>query len=139
MRGLVATADGWWALHHRVDGSYDLDDIPLARTLGSAGFVQLLLRLRPGCGWLGRRPVAARVVKVLSARAVTVYLWHEVALMASVPLIDLMGDVPAPERHLPLDSPWLQFAVVRVLVAGAVVLVGWVEDVAARRRPRLVP
>lgn len=78
-------------------------------------------------------------MKVFNARAVTVYLWHEVALMAGVPLIDLMWNVPAFERHLPLGSTWLQFGVAWVLIAAAVALFGWVEDVAARRRPRLLP
>jgi len=136
---VLLAAGGWWALRHRADGSYDLDDIPLAQALWSAGFVLLLLRFRPACAWLGRHPVASRVVKVFNARAVTVYLWHEVALMTSVPLIDLMWDVPALEQHLPLDSVWLQFGVAWVLVAAAVVLFGWVEDVAARRKPRLLP
>ncbi|MFJ6465311.1 acyltransferase [Streptomyces sp. NPDC091387] len=136
---VLLAAGGWWALHHRVDGSYDLDDIPLAQALWSAGFVLLLLRFRPGFERLGRHPVAERVVKVLNARAVTVYLWHEVALMVSVPLIDLMWNVPAFETYLPLDSIWLQFGVAWVLIAAAVVLLGWVEDVAARRAPRLLP
>ncbi|MFD0024712.1 acyltransferase [Streptomyces sp. NPDC058382] len=136
---VLLAAGGWWALHHRVDGTYDLDDIPLAQALWSAGFVPLLLRFRPDAGWLGRRPRAERVVRIFNARAVTVYLWHEVALMVSVPLIDLMWNVPAFERYLPLESTWLQFGVAWVLVGVAVLLLGWVEDVAARRAPRVLP
>ncbi|MFJ7494040.1 acyltransferase [Streptomyces sp. NPDC097727] len=136
---VLMAAGGWWAFHHRVDGSYDLDDIPLAQALWSAGFVLLLLRFRPDFEWPARHAVADRIVKVFNARAVTVYLWHEVALMVSVPLIDLMWNVPALERDLPLDSMWFQFAVAWVLIAVAVVLFGWVEDLAAKRRPRLLP
>ncbi|MEV7869545.1 acyltransferase [Streptomyces sp. NPDC088124] len=128
-----------WAFSHPVDGTYDLDDIPLGQALWSAGFVLLLMRFRPDLGWLGRRPVADRVVKVFNARAVTVYLWHEVALMVSVPLIDAMWNIPAFERDLPLDSAWFQFGIAWVLIAAAVALFGWVEDVAAKRRPRLLP
>ncbi|MFC9429865.1 acyltransferase [Streptomyces sp. NPDC056987] len=128
-----------WAFSHPVDGTYDLDDIPLAQALWSAGFVLLLMRFRPDFGWLGRRPVADRVVKVFNARAVTVYLWHEVALMVSVPLIDAMWDIPAFERDLPLGSAWFQFGIAWVLIAAAVALFGWVEDVAAKRRPKLLP
>ncbi|WP_267899052.1 acyltransferase family protein [Streptomyces corynorhini] len=135
----LMAAGAWWAFGHRVDGTYDLDDIPLAQALWSAGFVLPLLRFRPDFGWLARRPVADRIVSVFNARAVTVYLWHEVALMASVPLIDLMWDVPAFERDLPLDSMWFQFGIAWVLIALAVALFGWVEDVAAKRRPRLLP
>ncbi|MFE3906073.1 acyltransferase [Streptomyces sp. NPDC059153] len=136
---VLMAAGGWWAFHHRIDGSYDLDDIPLAQALWSAGFVLLLLRFRPDFGWPARHAVADRIVKVFNARAVTVYLWHEVALMVSVPLIDLMWNVPALERDLPLDSMWFQFAVAWVLIAAAVALFGWVEDLAAKRGPRLLP
>lgn len=129
----------WWALGHPVDGRADLDDIPLAQALWSAGFVLLLLRFRPRFDGLVRRPVADRLVTVFNARAVTVYLWHEVALMAAVPLIDLMWEVPAMERRLPLDSLWWQFGVAWVLIAAAVACFGWIEDVAAGRGPRLLP
>ena len=129
----------WWALRHPADGSVDLDDVPLAQALWSAGFVLLLLRLRPRCGVLARHPVADRVVGVFNARAVTVYLWHEVALMASVPLIDLMWRVEVLERSGVLDSLWAQFAVAWVLIGVAVLCLGWVEDVAARRAARLLP
>jgi hypothetical protein len=60
-------------------------------------------------------------------------------LMTSVPLIDLMWNVPAFERDLPLDSMWFQFGVAWVLIAAAVALFGWVEDIAAKRGPRLLP
>lgn len=136
-------AGGWWALNHQVEGTYDLDDIPLAQALWSAGFVTLLLyakaRFEVDFGWLARLSFLDRIVTVFNARAVTLYLWHEVALMGSVPLIDLMWQVPAFERGLPLDSQWFLFGVAWVLIAAAVVLLGWVEDVAARRRPRLLP
>ncbi len=135
----LLAAGAWWAFHHRVDGSYDLDDIPLAQALWSAGFVLLLLRFRPDFGGLARHRVADRIVKVFNARAVTIYLWHEVALMTSVPLIDLMWNVPAFERDLPLDSMWFQFTIAWVLIAAAVALFGWVEDIAAKRGPRLLP
>ncbi|MFJ5100883.1 acyltransferase [Streptomyces sp. NPDC088554] len=135
----VMAAGAVWAVGHQADGTYDLDDIPLAQALWSAGFVLLLLRFRPDFGWLARRPVADRVVTVFNARAVTVYLWHEVALMVSVPLIDVLWNVPAFERYLPLDSQWFQFGVAWVLIAAAVALFGWVEDLAAKRPPRLLP
>jgi hypothetical protein len=93
-------------------------------------------------GWFGDlvlwRPVAG-TVGLLNARAVTVYLWHEVALIASVLFIDLMWQVPLFEAYLPLESPWLSYAVTWLLIAVAIVAVGWVEDLAARRRIRLWP
>ncbi|MFE0628046.1 acyltransferase [Streptomyces sp. NPDC058864] len=139
LAAVAMTAGGWWASSHQVDGSYDLNEIPLAQALWSAGFVLLLLRFRPGAGPTGRIRPLDRLVRIFSARAVTVYLWHEVALMLSVPLIDLMWRVRAFELYLPLDSTWFQFAVAWVLIAVAVLLPGRVEDLAAGRPPRLLP
>jgi hypothetical protein len=135
----VMAAGGWWAFHHLSGGSYDLNEIPLGQALWSVGFVLLLLRFRPRMDWLGRIRPLDRLVSVFNARAVTIYLWHEVALVISVPLIDLMWQVRAFELSLPLDSMWFQFGVAWVLIAVAVILFGWVEDVAARRKPRLWP
>ena len=76
---------------------------------------------------------------IFNSRAVTIYLWHEIALIVSVPLIDLMWQVRAFELSLPLDSMWFQFGVAWVLIAVAVLGVGWIEDIAAKQRPRLLP
>lgn len=79
------------------------------------------------------------MVTVFNARAVTIYLWHEIALVLAVPLIDRFWDVPAFEKWLPLDSQWFMYGVGWVLIWAAIPLVGWVEDVAARKKPRLLP
>ncbi|MGW5562777.1 acyltransferase family protein [Streptomyces tendae] len=142
---LAALACGaWYAFAHRAEyGTYDLDDIPLAQAFWSAGFVTLLMyskaRLRVDFSGLVRLRRLDRLVSVFNARAVTVYLWHELALVLAVPLIDRCWDVPAFEAYLPLGSQWFLLAVGWVLVAVFVLLFGWVEDVAARRRPRLLP
>jgi hypothetical protein len=130
---------GRYALTHRSDGTYDLNEIPPAQAFWSVGFVLLLLRFRPGMDWIRRIRPLDRTVTVFNARAVTIYLWHEIALIVSVPLIDLMWQVRAFELSLPLASMWFQFGVAWVLIAVAVLLVGWVEDVAARKPPRLLP
>ncbi|WP_431959844.1 acyltransferase family protein [Actinacidiphila sp. bgisy160] len=142
LAALAMAAGAWWASSHRVDGSHDLNEIPLAQALWSAGLVLLLLRFRPCAGLVepaGRIRPLDRLVRIVSARAVTVYLWHEVALMLSVPLIDLMWRVRAFELSLPLGSTWFQFGVAWVLIAVAMLLPGLVEDLAAGRRPRLLP
>ncbi|MFF9458211.1 acyltransferase family protein [Streptomyces flaveolus] len=135
---------GWYAFAHQGEyGTYDLDDIPLAQAFWSAGFVTLLMytkaRLGADFAALARFRRLDRLVTVFNARAVTIYLWHELALVLAVPLIDRFWGVPAFEAHLPLDSQWFLLGVGWVLIAVFVVLFGWVEDVAARRRPRLVP
>jgi hypothetical protein len=129
---------GWWAFAHPSDGTYDLNEIPLAQALWSVGFV-LLLRFRPRMDWIRRYRPLDRTVTIFNSLAVTIYLRHEIALVLSVPLIDSMWQVRAFELSLPLDSTWFQFGVARVLIAVAVLLVGWVEDVAAKKPPRLLP
>jgi hypothetical protein len=89
--------------------------------------------------WVRRIRPLDRTVTIFNSRAVTIYLWHEIALIASVPLIDLMWQVRAFELSLPLDCMWFQLGVAWVLIAVAVLLVGWVEDVVAKKRPRLLP
>ncbi|MFA3873625.1 acyltransferase [Streptomyces sp. MMCC 100] len=142
---LAALAFGaWYAFAHRAEyGTYDLDDIPFAQAFWSAGFVTLLMyskaRLGVDFAGLARLRRLDRLVTVLNARAVTVYLWHELALVLAVPLIDRFWDVPAFEAYLPLESQWFLLGVGWVLIAVFVLLFGWVEDVAARKRPRLLP
>ncbi|WAZ23401.1 acyltransferase [Streptomyces cinnabarinus] len=135
---------GWYALAHQGEyGTYDLDEIPLAQAFWSAGFVTLLMwakeRFRIDFAGLTRFPRLDRLVTVFNARAVTIYLWHEIALILAVPLIDRLWQVPAFEAYLPLESQWFMFGVGWVLIAGFVLVCGWVEDVAARKRPRLLP
>lgn len=89
--------------------------------------------------WLARFRRLDRAVTIFNGRAVTIYLWHEIALILAVPLIDQFWKVPAFEAWLPLESQWFLFAVGWVLIWLAIVLFGWVEDVAARKRPRLLP
>ncbi|WP_240677826.1 acyltransferase family protein [Actinacidiphila soli] len=134
---VCVAAGGAFAYTHPTEEGYDLNDIPLAQALWSLGFVLVLLRFRPRR--LPRMPFADGVVGVLNARAVTVYLWHEIALIASIPLIDLMWNVPAFKAHLPLDAVWFQYLLTWPLIAVAILLVGWAEDLAARRVPHPWP
>ncbi|POX56393.1 acyltransferase [Streptomyces sp. Ru71] len=135
---------GWYAFAHRAEfGTYDLDENPLAQAFWSAGFVALLMwakeRLRTDFAGLARLPRLDRLVTVFNARAVTLYLWHEIALILAVPLTDRLWDVPAFAAHLPLGSQWFLFGVGWLLIGAFVLLCGWVEDVAARKKPRLLP
>ncbi|MFC8431455.1 acyltransferase [Streptomyces sp. NPDC057253] len=135
---------GWYAFTHQAEtGSYDLDDIPLAQAFWSAGYVLLLMWAKSYFGidfaWLTRFRRTDRIVTVFNSRAVTIYLWHEIALILAVPLIDRFWDVPAFEKWLPLESQWFMFGVGWVLIAVFVLVCGWVEDVAGKRKPQLLP
>ncbi|MFI6440362.1 acyltransferase [Streptomyces sp. NPDC050759] len=135
---------GWYAFTHQADtGSYDLDDIPLAQAFWSAGYVTLLMWAKSCFGidfaWLTRFRRTDRVVTVFNSRAVTIYLWHEIALILAVPLIDQFWNVPAFEKWLPLESQWFMFGIGWILIAGFVLVCGWVEDVAGKKKPQLLP
>ncbi|WP_329230098.1 acyltransferase [Streptomyces canus] len=135
---------GWYAFTHQAEtGSYDLDDIPLAQAFWSAGYVTLLMWAKSRFGidfaWLTRFRRTDRVVTIFNSRAVTIYLWHEIALILAVPLIDQLWNVPAFEKWLPLESQWFMFGVGWILIAVLVLLCGWVEDVAGKKKPQLLP
>ncbi|MFG2555366.1 acyltransferase [Streptomyces sp. NPDC048581] len=135
---------GWYAFTHQAEtGSYDLDDIPLAQAFWSAGYVALLMyakaRFKVDFAGLTRFRRLDRLVTIFNARAVTIYLWHEIALILAVPLIDQFWNVPAFEKYLPLESQWFMFGIGWILIAIFVLLCGWVEDVAGKKKPTLLP
>ena len=125
-----------WALTHPTeDGSGNLNDIPLAQGLYSLGFVLVVLRLTPAMIWLRRiRPLDATIT-LLNARAVTIYLWHNIAIAVCFPVGDLL--------HVwqlgPTFAQLGYFTVALSSLCLVVLLLGWVEDIAALRRPTLVP
>ena len=116
-----------WVLAHPGPRGYDLNDIPLGNALWSAAFILVALGFAP----MVRQH---RLLTVLNARALTIYLWH-------VPLI--VGVTQAGEHFgLPVHGfagiGWR--TVVVVLLLGAVIAaVGWVEDLAAGRPMTLLP
>jgi peptidoglycan/LPS O-acetylase OafA/YrhL/GT2 family glycosyltransferase len=121
---------GWWTAGHPAPGGmFDLNEIPLGQALISAGAVLVFLRVSPKLTWLARTPVLGRLVTVLNARAVTIYLWHNLAIDLSVTIDGQLG----------WSSLFAQIATTVVLVAVAVLIFGWVEDLAARRPLRLIP
>ncbi|AGL15104.1 acyltransferase [Actinoplanes sp. N902-109] len=128
--GLLAVAGAAWIGTHPGPRGYDLNDIPLGNALWSAGFILIVLGFAPAA--TARR--ASRLVQILNARALTIYLWH-------VPIV--VGVTKWGEAHgLPTrgwDGIGWRLVVIVALVTLAVLLVGWVEDVAGGRAPRLLP
>lgn len=131
---LGAAALVWLRGHPGEDGGYDLNDVSESQALWSLAVVLLVLRWRPPMAWLSRvRPLDAAVT-LLNNRAVTVYLWHNIAIAAIWPVLGYVAldDLGA------LDGP-VVLATAVLLTAGAVLAFGWAEDLAARRRPVLWP
>ncbi|ELP70218.1 acyltransferase family protein [Streptomyces turgidiscabies] len=134
----------WWASGHQGPDGWDLNDIPLAQATWSFGFVVILLQYSPSWQELpGRLARWDRLITLSNNRAVTIYLWHNLLIMATVPLIDLMYDLPFMSDGMvsALDTTynlWM-FVLVWPLIGLTILLLGWIEDVAAKRSPRLWP
>ena len=102
--------------------------VPVASTLLGVFWLALALGVEP---LVAPRLGGARTRRVLtwfSRRSLTVYLWHMAALYV-VDRLDLPGQGTGPGRLV-----WTV-----ALTVAVVPVVGWVEDVAARRPPELWP
>ncbi|GIF25876.1 peptidoglycan/LPS O-acetylase OafA/YrhL [Actinoplanes tereljensis] len=125
----------WWMNGHQGEDPWDLNDVAESQALWSLAFVLLVLRWQPSMEWLAKFKPLDGAVTLLNARAVTVYLWHNIAIAAVWPVLtfialdDLEGDLAIA----------VDFGVAMALTLVAVVCFGWAEDLAARRSPRLWP
>ncbi len=126
----LAALGGAWTLTHPGPRGYDLNDIPLGNALWSAAFILLALGLAP----VATATRASRPVTVLNARALTIYLWHVPIIVA----VTRIGEAHGLPVRGTVGIGW-RFVVIVALVTIAVALFGWIEDVAAGRRPALVP
>ena len=79
------------------------------------------------------RPRPHHAVTALSRRSFTIYLWHCLVIYAVLQFLEQHGS----------PVSWINDAVYPILVviglAAVTVAVGWIEDVAAGRRPSLAP
>jgi peptidoglycan/LPS O-acetylase OafA/YrhL len=125
-----------WAYTHPTDHGVDLTSVPLAYAIYAIGFVLVLLRWSPRMGWLGRIRPLNGFVSMVNNRAVTIYLWHNVAITAAVFLFDPLKLWRIPTQGL---EDAVDFGLALTMLLVAVLALGWVEDVAARRRPRVSP
>lgn len=142
---LVMAFGLWWASGHLGPDGWDLNDIPLAQATWSFGFVVILLQYSPSWQELpGRLAKWDKLVTLSNNRAVTIYLWHNLLIMATVPILDQLYQLPFMENEratAALDSTYMiwMFFLVWPLIGLAIVAVGWIEDIAAKRSPRLWP
>jgi hypothetical protein len=117
------------------ESPWDLNDVSESQALWSLAIVALVLRWEPPMGWLAKIRPLDTAVSVLNARAVTVYLWHNLAIATVWPVLTVLALDDLGTRMEGLT----EFAVALVLTLFAVVAFGWAEDLAARRRPSLWP
>ncbi|WP_432185948.1 acyltransferase family protein [Streptomyces sp. Tue6028] len=142
---LVMAFGLWWASGHLGPDGWDLNDIPLAQATWSFGFVVILLQYSPSWQELpGRLAKWDKLVTLSNNRAVTIYLWHNMLIMATVPIIDQVYNLPFMESEratAALDSTYMlwMFVLVWPLIGLTILAFGWIEDIAAKRSPRLWP
>jgi peptidoglycan/LPS O-acetylase OafA/YrhL len=128
-----------WAFTHQLPGSrWDVDEIPIADALYGLGAVLVLLRLYPHRPVLAAVPWLAGPVAAMNARAMTIYLWGNAAIIAATPVIESNRWT----RHLSAPT-WqgrvAQYTVAWLILVAIVLVCGWVEDLAAGRAPRVNP
>ncbi|GLW45261.1 membrane protein [Streptomyces sp. NBRC 14336] len=145
LSSLVMAFGLWWASNHLGPDGWDMNDIPLAQATWSFGFVVILLIYSPSWQELpGRLAKWDKLITLSNNRAVTIYLWHNMLIMATVPLLDNLYKLPfmqGEQAVSALDSTYLiwMFFLVWPMIGLTIMAVGWVEDLAAKRRPRLWP
>lgn len=135
----------WWASGHLGPDGWDLNDIPLAQAAWSFGVVVILLQYAPSWQTLpGRLAKWDKLVTLSNNRAVTIYLWHNLLIMATVPILDQLYNLPFMQSEgatafLDKADTFLMFLLIWPLIAVAILAFGWIEDIAAKRGPRLWP
>jgi hypothetical protein len=124
----------YWLVQGHAETGWDLNEVSEAQAVYSLAFVLIALRWQPPIERIVTNPKVDRFINLLNARAVTVYLWHGAAIASVYPLLERtnMEDLGKFEAPITLGITF-------TVTALAVVVFGWAEDLAAKRRPRLWP
>lgn len=129
--GGVAFAALWWFTQPVPDNVVN-DSHPMHLFVGVA-WLAIAMAAQDWLRTLAHRPLSRPVVQFLSRRSLSVYLWHTTAIVAALWFLDRTASLPL--------GLWTASYLV-LIVAGVVALTaafGWVEDLAARRAPKLWP
>ena len=136
--GLMLAGLAFAATHRQSDTGWDIDNIDPANMLYCAGAVLLLLRLYPKRTFLERTPWLSKLVTAMNARAMTIYLWGNFCIWASIPVIESNRFTLAWESGSPAGLAF-GFLVTCLVLVATVLAFGWAEDVAAGRPARINP
>jgi hypothetical protein len=123
--GAAAGACALFAMHYVVTEMF----------IGTA-FVMILMRLHPKMEWLTRLPRLKAAIAALNARAVTIYVWHLPVLFAAGTLVATLSGLDPLSDAL---GKTLSVTLGTLFLVLAVASTGWIEDLAAKRRPALIP
>jgi hypothetical protein len=132
---LLGAAALAWLRQNPGGRPWDLNDVSESQALWSLAFVLIALRWQPPMGWLARVRPLDRAVNLVNARAVTIYLWHNIAIAAVWPVLTVLALDDLGSRAQMV----VELGAVLTLTLVAVLAFGWAEDLAARQRPRLWP
>ncbi|SNT06802.1 Acyltransferase family protein [Geodermatophilus pulveris] len=134
---LTAAGIGLALWQQELHGTYALEANPAAAMLFSLGGVLVLLRLDPWLGALDRVRGVRPVLSLFHGRTLTAFLWADPLILLTPPALAL---TPLARFHTATPrGVLLEYAATWVLLLGAVVLLGWLEDLGAGRRPGLLP
>ena len=136
---LLILAGLGWSLVFR-DPSQDpfnVSDIPMATALYNLGFTMILLRLPLTLQWVNRVPVLSHWVTLTNRRAMTIYLWGNTAIFVALWALERFNIVEGDTITWPFGV--LAFAATTAVLLVIILCLGWVEDIAARRRPEILP
>jgi peptidoglycan/LPS O-acetylase OafA/YrhL len=134
---LIAIGCYWGFTHVTDEGVHDFTDMPFAQAYYSLGVVIIALRFKPNMDWVRKIKWLSTLVDLLNNRALTIYLWHNTMIAIAPPVIDYIYNRTG--QHSWMETRWFMPIVVLVLVALSLFSFGFVEDLAARRRPRIWP
>lgn len=131
---LAGGAAIWWALDPPSEGIVN-NSHPLHLLIGGV-WVALALGGAEPIRRAAARAGIRSAVRWFSQRAFTVYLWHTSAIAIALFLVNV-GAAQGSGRN-PLW--WVRYSILIVALTAVLVLAwGWVEDLSARRRPRMWP
>ena len=127
--GLAAAA--LWVVDPPLDGV--VNNSHVLHLLVGALWLSLAVAARRPLARLSATPTLRPTVTLLGQRSLTIYLWHTTAIVAALWLLGRAGLDVAGAGALTYT------AIVVGATATAVLATGWLEDLAAHRRPRLWP
>ena len=128
---VAVSAAAGWTLTHAIPGNIVNASYPLHLFVGLAWLFGALA-FEPAIAALARRLRLDGLIYWVNERALSIYLWQAAGLFVMYQLL-------WQEPHSALTRALLALPIVASVTFVAVLLFGWVEDVAAGRRPRLWP